>query len=64
MTVCDFQYRNLLECESLEFSVSMHYPIYWNEKSDWTFSLTFCKTTAYFVYAHKYFLTGEKISPP
>lgn len=48
-------YRELLECETLEFEVDMHYPQYWNLKQEWNFSFTVSRASLAFVFAHKWF---------
>lgn len=49
------QYRDLVSSETLEFSVSCHYPLIWNHHQQWELSLTGCKATVQLVYAHKNF---------
>ncbi|KAF7285801.1 hypothetical protein GWI33_009982 [Rhynchophorus ferrugineus] len=51
------QFRDLVESETLEFSVLCHYPLVWNEHQLWEVNLTGCKATVNLVFSHKWFFT-------
>lgn len=56
MFVCFFfQYRSLVESETLEYTVKSKFPSKWNGHQDWVLNLTGCKATVWFIYAHKEF---------
>lgn len=55
------QYRDLVESETLEFSVLCHYPLDWNEHQLWEVNLTGCKATVNLIFAHKWFFTGNTV---
>ncbi|XP_050415172.1 bridge-like lipid transfer protein family member 1 [Patella vulgata] len=48
-------FRNLAELETLEFDVTIDYPITWNEYQDWKIDLTGCKATVSLIYEHMNF---------
>ncbi|RWS10976.1 uncharacterized protein B4U79_15895 [Dinothrombium tinctorium] len=48
-------YRSLVQSETLEFDVSMHYPLIWNAHQTWNCSLIGSKATVSIIYAHKEF---------
>ncbi|ESO10151.1 hypothetical protein HELRODRAFT_72794, partial [Helobdella robusta] len=50
-------YRNLLECETLEFFIKVKYSTYWNDFQDWVYDLTACRATAHLLYQHKIFFS-------
>lgn len=52
------QYRDLVESETLEFSVLCHYPLVWNDHQLWEVNLTGCKATVNLIFSHKWFFTG------
>lgn len=54
-----FQFRNLIESETLQFSIDCNYPLYWNEHQEWVMNLTGCKASAYLIFAHKWFFQGS-----
>ncbi|XP_066952111.1 bridge-like lipid transfer protein family member 1 [Macrobrachium rosenbergii] len=49
------QYRNLLEAESLDYSVHVHYPRVWNHHQTWDLQFNSSKATYHFLYSHKDF---------
>ncbi|XP_064107529.1 bridge-like lipid transfer protein family member 1 [Macrobrachium nipponense] len=49
------QYRNLLEAESLDYSVHVHYPRVWNHHQSWDMQFNSSKATYHFLYSHKDF---------
>lgn len=49
------QFRDLVSSETLEFCISCHYPLIWNEHQLWEVSLTGCKATVNLVFNHKWF---------
>ncbi|XP_053399583.1 bridge-like lipid transfer protein family member 1 isoform X2 [Mercenaria mercenaria] len=51
------KYRSLLECETLDFNISVDYPLEWNDHQNWTCSFTACKATVYLIFAHKLFIS-------
>ncbi|XP_022098164.1 uncharacterized protein KIAA1109-like isoform X2 [Acanthaster planci] len=51
------EYRSLIESETLQFQVAMHYPRLWNHHQNWEVTLTFSKATTYLLYAHKGFVS-------
>ncbi|XP_065578984.1 bridge-like lipid transfer protein family member 1 isoform X2 [Artemia franciscana] len=48
-------FRNLAECERLEISVSMHYPLLWNDYQCWNFTIGGSRMSTYIIYDHKEF---------
>ncbi|XP_035682681.1 transmembrane protein KIAA1109-like [Branchiostoma floridae] len=50
------EYRSLLEAETLEISMDVHYPIVWNHPQLWSCDIVACKTTVNFIFAHKFFI--------
>ncbi|KAK4300608.1 hypothetical protein Pmani_027192 [Petrolisthes manimaculis] len=48
-------YRNLLEAETLDYRVNVHYPRVWNHHQTWDLEFNGCKATYHFLYAHKEF---------
>ncbi|XP_019647160.1 PREDICTED: uncharacterized protein KIAA1109-like [Branchiostoma belcheri] len=50
------EYRSLLEAETLEISMDVHYPIVWNQPQLWSCDIVACKTTVNFIFAHKFFI--------
>lgn len=48
-------FRDLVSSETLEFCVSCHYPLIWNEHQLWEVTLTGCKATVDLVFNHKWF---------
>ena len=57
--LCLFQYRSLVESETLEFTLRVKYPIKWNDHQEWVLNLTGCKASVWFIYEHKEFFQGE-----
>lgn len=51
------QFRDLVESETLEFSILCHYPLIWNDHQLWEVNLTGCKATVNLIFAHKWFFT-------
>ncbi|XP_050686161.1 transmembrane protein KIAA1109 homolog isoform X6 [Eriocheir sinensis] len=49
------QYRNLLEAETLDYHVNIHYPRVWNHDQMWDLEFNSSKATYHFLYAHKEF---------
>ncbi|XP_071552185.1 bridge-like lipid transfer protein family member 1 isoform X2 [Panulirus ornatus] len=49
------QYRNLLEAETLDYGVSIHYPRVWNHHQTWNLQFSSSKATYHFLYSHKEF---------
>ncbi|ESO89448.1 hypothetical protein LOTGIDRAFT_234295 [Lottia gigantea] len=45
-------FRNLAELETLEFDVTLHYPLGWNEHQDWHCDLTACKASVTAIFEH------------
>ncbi|XP_040563283.1 bridge-like lipid transfer protein family member 1 [Lepeophtheirus salmonis] len=62
-------FRDLLECETLEFNVDMNYPMDWNAYQEWNFDFKPTKTSINFIFAHKWFFQdliddwSSKVSP-
>lgn len=52
------QFRDLVASETLEFCISCHYPLIWNEHQLWEISMTGCKATVNLVFNHKWFFQG------
>ena len=48
-------FRDLLQCETLEFHLDMLYPQYWNDMQEWLLNFTISKASVDFVFAHKWF---------
>ncbi|MPC08090.1 uncharacterized protein E2C01_000665 [Portunus trituberculatus] len=53
-------YRNLLEAETLDYRVNVHYPRVWNHDQTWDLEFNGCKATYHFLYTHKEFFQGEQ----
>ncbi|XP_039287951.1 LOW QUALITY PROTEIN: transmembrane protein KIAA1109 [Nilaparvata lugens] len=49
------QYRSLVVSETLEYTLQSRYPLKWNDHQEWMLTLTGCKATVWFIYAHKEF---------
>ncbi|CAG0890403.1 unnamed protein product [Cyprideis torosa] len=49
-------YRHLLECETLEFTVTYDHPLHWNGHQECNVALTACKASADLIMAHKLFV--------
>ncbi|XP_077984720.1 bridge-like lipid transfer protein family member 1 [Glandiceps talaboti] len=50
------QYRSLIECETLQFTVEVHYPIIWNHHQTWKCDLTVSRGIWSLIFQHKTFL--------
>ena len=42
-----------LQAEMLDYHITMHYPLVWNHRQQWTIDLNGSKTTYHFLYEHK-----------
>ncbi|XP_042203884.1 transmembrane protein KIAA1109 homolog isoform X4 [Homarus americanus] len=49
------QYRSLLEAETLDYGVTIHYPRVWNHHQMWDLDFSSSKATYHFLYSHKEF---------
>lgn len=49
------QFRDFVSSETLEFCISCHYPLIWNDHQLWEISLTGCKATVNLIFNHKWF---------
>ncbi|XP_076066750.1 transmembrane protein KIAA1109 homolog tweek isoform X4 [Oratosquilla oratoria] len=48
-------YRGLIEAETLDYNIAIHYPRNWNHHQTWDMKLIGSKATYHFLYAHKEF---------
>ncbi|XP_052791422.1 bridge-like lipid transfer protein family member 1 isoform X3 [Mya arenaria] len=49
------RFRPFLQCETLDFNVSVAYPLQWNDHQDWKCNFTATKATVYLIFEHKHF---------
>ena len=53
------QYRDLLQAESLNYELTVKYPLIWNLHQQWDLTFKGVKVSYHFLYAQKQFFSGK-----